>query len=107
MRSRSARLLDRYEKMRIREGPRIKALPKAMRALRRTSSPGWRCRPPVHQGRSARRPRRLVDAGMIAANRFLASFGPVMRWAAQEDLIPHNFVPAIRRRRQRESARAS
>ena len=33
----------------------------------------------------------------IAANRFLAYFGPLMKWAAQEDMVPHNFVPDIRR----------
>ena len=34
---------------------------------------------------------------VIAANRMLGYLGPVLRWAAQEDLIPVNFVPAIRR----------
>jgi integrase len=36
-------------------------------------------------------------SGMIAANRFLAYFGPLMKWAAMEDLVPVNFVPDIRR----------
>ena len=41
---------------------------------------------------------KLIDAGTAtAANRTLASLGPVMRWASEEDLIPHNIVPAVRR----------
>ena len=41
---------------------------------------------------------KLIDAGTaIAANRTLASLGPVMRWASEEDLIETNIVPAIRR----------
>ena len=34
---------------------------------------------------------------MFAGNRMLAYLGPAMRWAAQEDLIPNNFVPDIRK----------
>ena len=34
---------------------------------------------------------------MIAGNRMLGYLGPVLRWAAQEDLIPVNFVPDIRK----------
>ena len=40
----------------------------------------------------------LVEADAVfAGNRMLAYLGPVMRWAAQEDLIPTNFVPDIRK----------
>ncbi len=34
---------------------------------------------------------------MIAGNRLLQRLGPVLKWAAQEDLIPVNFVPDIRK----------
>ena len=40
----------------------------------------------------------MVEADTIAtANRMLGHLGPVLRWAAEEDLIPVNFVSAIRR----------
>jgi len=40
----------------------------------------------------------LVEADAVfAGNRMLAYLGPAMRWAAQEDLIPTNFVPDIRK----------
>ena len=34
---------------------------------------------------------------MFAANRLLQRLGPVLKWAAQEDLIPANFTPDIRK----------
>ena len=48
----------------------------------------------------------LVEAGtVIEANRLLEALGPAMRWAAEEDLIPVNFVPAIRRTAPRKRDR--
>ena len=48
----------------------------------------------------------MVEADAVfAGNRMLAYLGPAMRWAAQEDLIPHNFVPDIRRRPRKAHAR--
>ena len=48
----------------------------------------------------------LIDAGTITAvNRLLASLGPVLRWAAEEDLISVNFVPAIRRTKEAKRER--
>ena len=35
----------------------------------------------------------------------LGYLGPVLRWAAQEDLIPVNFVPAIRRAPEEKRSR--
>ena len=92
-------LLDRYEAMRVREGQRIKALPKAMRQLRLHLKP-WLGLPAAEFTKADLRTMRdkLIDAGTAtAANRTLASLGPVMRWASEEDLIPHNIVPAVRR----------
>ena len=34
---------------------------------------------------------------MLAGNRLLQRLGPVLKWAAQEDLIPANFTPDIRK----------
>jgi integrase len=92
-------LLDRYEEMRTREGQRIKALPKAMRQLRLHLKP-WLGLPAAEFTKADLRTMRdkLIDAGTAtAANRTLASLGPVMRWGSEEDLIPHNIVPAVRR----------
>jgi len=92
-------LLDRYQAMREREGQRIKALPKAMRQLRLHLKP-WLGLPAAEFSKADLRTMRdkLIDAGTAtAANRAIASLGPVMRWAAEEDLIETNIVPAVRR----------
>ena len=92
-------LIDSYEKLRIKEGVRIKALPGAMASLRRNLGP-WLATPAAQFTKAdLRAARDGADkrSGMIAANRFLAYFGPLMKWAAQEDMVPHNFVPDIRR----------
>ena len=92
-------LIDNYEKLRIKEGARIKALPEAMASLRRNLGP-WLATPAAQFTKAdLRAARDGADkrSGMIAANRFLAYFGPLMKWAAQEDMVPHNFVPDIRR----------
>jgi integrase len=92
-------LIDNYEKLRIREGARIKALPDAMASLRRNLKP-WLSQPAAQFTKAdLRAARDGADrhSGMIAANRFLAYLGPLMKWAAQEDLIPTNFVGDIRR----------
>lgn len=92
-------LLNRYETMRTREGKKIKALPKAMRQLRLHLKP-WLGLPAAEFTKADLRTMRdkLIDAGTAtAANRTLTSLGPVMRWAAEEDLIETNIVPAVRR----------
>ncbi len=92
-------LLDRYEAMRLREGRRIKALPKTMRALRRHLKP-YLGLPADQFGKADLRNVRdaMVEAGIvIEANRLLGALSPMMRWAAEEDLVPANFVAAIRR----------
>ena len=102
-----AALLERYEAMRIREGHRIKALPKAMRAMRLHLKP-YLGLPADQFSKADLRDVRdaLIDAGTITAvNRLLASLGPVLRWAAEEDLISVNFVPAIRRTKEAKRER--
>jgi integrase len=45
----------------------------------------------------------IADRGtLIAANRLLGYLGPVFKWAAQEDLIPTNFVRDLRRAPERK-----
>ena len=41
----------------------------------------------------------------MQANRLLGYLGPVLRWAAQEDLIPTNFVPDLRKAPERKRDR--
>jgi integrase len=100
-------LLDRYETMRLKEGHKVKALPKSLRQVRSHLEPYLAL--PVDQFskndlRAARD--RLIDAGTIpAANRTLITLGTAMRWAAGEDLIVANFVPAIRRMKEAERSR--
>ena len=79
--------------------------PKAMRLLRRNLKP-YLSLPAAEFSKADLRAARdaLVEAGaMIAANRMLGTLGPVLRWAAEEDLIPINFVPAIRRSARAEA----
>ena len=93
--------------MRIREGHRIKALPKAMRAMRLHLKP-YLGLPADQFSKADLRDVRdaLIDADTITAvNRLLASLGPVLRWAAEEDLISVNFVPAIRRTKEAKRER--
>ena len=92
-------LFDRYEALRKREGKKIKTLDEAMKLLRRNLASYLSL--PADQFskadlRAARDAMTEADA-MIAANRLLQRLGPVLKWAAQEDLIPTNFVPDIRK----------
>ena len=92
-------LLDQYEAMRLREGVRIRTFTKTMRLLRHHLG-SHLALPAADFSKAELRNIRneLVAAGTaIAANRLLGTLGPVLRWAAQEDLVAANFVPAIRR----------
>jgi integrase len=92
-------LLDKYEAMRRREGRKIKALPKAMRTLRLHLKPYLEVQADQFSKADLRAVRDiLIEANTLSAvNRLLAALGPVMRWAAEEDMVPVNFVSAIRR----------
>lgn len=92
-------LLDHYEKMRIREGTRIKALPRTQRVLRLHLRPYLAL--PVAQfdkaGLRAIRNELVVSGRPAAANKLLTALSPCLRWAAAEDLIEVDFTSAIRR----------
>ena len=97
-------LIDRYENLRRAEGSRIKTLDDAMRTLRENLKP-WLSMPAAEFSKADLRAARdaVVERGsIIQGNRLLAYLGPVMRWAAQEDLIASNFVPDIRRSPERK-----
>jgi integrase len=92
-------LLDRYEAMRLKEGRKVKALAQKMRQVRSHAKPylGLAAREFSKADLRAMRDK-LVDAGTIsAAASTLITLGAAMRWAAEEDLIESNPVPAIRR----------
>ncbi|MGQ2185279.1 tyrosine-type recombinase/integrase [Bradyrhizobium barranii] len=93
--------------MRKREGHRIKALPKAMRGMRGHLKPYLELPATDFSKADLRDVRdRMIEADTLTAiNRLLASLGPVLRWAAEEDLIPVNFVPAIRRTKEAKRER--
>jgi integrase len=100
-------LIDRYERMRQKERSRIKTLPQAMGTLRRCLKP-WLDLPAAQFTKTDLRAARDAVAGrgaLMQANRLLAYLGPVARWAAEEDLIPVNFVPDIRRSPEQKRSR--
>jgi Arm DNA-binding domain len=99
-------LIDRYEALRTREGGRIRSLPEAMSSLRRNLA-SYLALPAVEFSKADLREARdkTAERGIIAANRLLAYLGPVMQWAAEEDLIAANFVGAVRRSPEQERTR--
>jgi integrase len=92
-------LLDRYEAMRLKEGRKVKALAPKMRQVRLHAKPYLGLPASELSKGDLREMRdRLIDAGSIsAAASTLITLGAAMRWAAEEDLIESNPVPAIRR----------
>ena len=100
-------LIDRYEALRQREGHRIKQLARSMRALR-TGLADYLNLPAAQFSKADLRAARdaIAERGtQIAANRLLSYLGPVFKWAAQEDLIPTNFVRDLRRAPERKRDR--
>jgi integrase len=100
-------LIDKYEDLRLREGHRIKQLAPSMRALRGGLA-NYLNLPAAQFSKADLRAARdaIADRGtLIAANRLLGYLGPVFRWAAQEDLIPTNFVRDLRRAPERKRDR--
>jgi integrase len=100
-------LIDRYEALRTTEGVRVKSLPEAMASLRRNLKP-WLALPAAEFSKNDLRTARDAVAegrGIIAANRLIAYLGPVLRWAAEEDLIAVNFASAVRRAPEAERTR--
>jgi integrase len=100
-------LIDRYEALRQREGHRVKQLAPSMRALR-AGLADYLSLPAAQFSKADLRAARdaIAERGSpIAANRLLGYLGPVLRWAAQEDLIPTNFVRDLRRAPERKRDR--
>lgn len=92
-------LLDRYESTRLREGPRTKSLPQAMRMLRGglfayLNLPAASfTKADVRAARDA-----LTERGLTRQPaKLVAALGTALQWAAHEDLIEHNVALAVRK----------
>lgn len=100
-------LLDRYEAMRKREGRKTKTLGEAMRHLRRSLT-SYLAMPLTQFSKADLRAARDVlveDDSPYAANRLLGYLSPVMKWAAEEDLVSTNFVRDIRKAHEQKRDR--
>ncbi|MFA1626061.1 tyrosine-type recombinase/integrase [Rhizobium mongolense] len=92
-------LIDDYEEMKIKQGKRgVKSLPEAMRAVRKGLGP-YLTLPAAQFSKADLRAARdkVAKSSLQMSDRFLAYAGPVFKWAAQEDKIPVNFAPDLRR----------
>ena len=100
-------LFDDYEKLRKREGHKIKTLDEAMRLLRFNLAP-YLSMPADQFSKADLRAARdaMVERdALLAGNRLLQRLGPVLRWAEQEELIPANFMPDIRKAPEQKRTR--
>jgi len=97
-------LIDKYESLRRLEGRKIRTLDEALAMIRRALAP-YLSLPAAQFSKANLRAARDAMDGRIAGNRLLQRFGAVMRWGAQEDLIPINFVPDIRRAAEQKRTR--
>jgi len=92
-------LLTRYTKVRKREGGKIKMLDRSMTFLRHLLRDYLNV--PVDQFTKrdlrAVRDETIERGAPMAANALLRNLSPVYRWAAEEDIVPTNFVRDIRR----------
>lgn len=91
-------LIDRYEKMRRKEGGRVKSLDEALRTVRRGLKDYVKL--PARQFSKAdlRAARDAINEGNShMGNRLLGYTSPILKWAASEDIIDFNFASAIRR----------
>ena len=101
------KLLDKYEAMRMKEGVRVKTLPRAMKALRNDLS-DYLATPTAQFTKADLKKVRseIFNRAPIMANRFMAYLGPVMKWGVQElDAFEHNFHGDIRKGRERRRQR--
>ena len=90
-------LIEQYENYRRTKGTRIANLNEALRHLRVNLEP-WFDKPAAEVTKADLREARdiVAERGRIGASDQLLKYcGPLFRWAAQEDLVPYNFVPDI------------
>lgn len=97
-------VIDGYEKFRIAKAaggdPRwlrgMKTLPEAMRSCRQNLADYLKMPAKSFTKDHLRTARDTVAArAPHMSDRFMSYLGPVMKWAAQEDKVDHNFVPDV------------
>lgn len=99
------KLLDRYEKMRERE-PRTKRLKRSMMTLRHCLKPYLTTMASDFTKADLRAARDTVaENAPSQANALLRNLSPVLKWAAQEDIIATNFVGDLRKSASRKRKR--
>lgn len=101
------KLIDKYEKMRTKEGVRTKSLPLAMRTVR-NGLKDYLPTPADQFGKADLKAARakIFERAPIQANRFMAYLGPVMKWGVQElDAFEHNFHGDLRKGKERKRSR--
>lgn len=91
-------LIDKYEKLRRKEGAVSTSMDNGFTSIRRFLKDYLGLPAKTFTKADLRAVRDTVgENSPSAANRFLGALGPVMTWAALEDLIPTNFVRDIRK----------
>ncbi|MGG7580639.1 tyrosine-type recombinase/integrase [Rhizobium sp. Nf11,1] len=88
-------LFDKYEKARMKKaGKGMKTLPEAMRAVRRILADYLKLPAKDFSKGDLRKVRdEVAKTAPQMSDRFMSYLGTIMKWAAQEDHIPMNFVP--------------
>jgi integrase len=91
-------MIDRYEALRRREGADGRYFVDSFRIIR-TGLKDFLTMPAAQFSKADLRAARdrIGERAPYAANKFLGCLGPLMRWAAQEDLVPTNFVGDLRK----------
>ncbi len=90
-------LIERYERYKRGRGTGIKNLGEQLRVLRVNLEP-WLNMPAAEITKADLREARdmIAERGALGtSNKLLAYCQPVFKWASQEDLIEHNFIPDI------------
>lgn len=89
-------VIDRFEKARRLKGGRIKSLDLALRTVRNGLDAHLKL-PATQLSKGDLRAARdkISKRAPMQANRFLSYLGPIWKWAASEDHVEVNFVPAI------------
>lgn len=92
-------LIDKYEKQRRLRGGRVRSLQDAMKAVRRglADYAGLPARDFKKADLRAARDKVAAGRGLSASNQLLACASPMLRWAAAEDLIEHDFSREVLR----------
>jgi integrase len=92
-------MLDQYEQYRREKGKRIRSLDKSMRYLRTNLSDYLDLSAKAFSKDDLRKVRDTIHKrAPHQASAFLRYLGPVMKWAADEDIIDNNFAPTVRKR---------